>query len=185
MMRRTAALALSAGSLVMLAGCRGAGPYGYAAKYAPASDEEPAAAGAREYDPVMVRREPEAWRKSKTSLFGVVTGRAPGPGGATYLTLSVRKLEPRNLCSNAKDEDSCRVTVSDRDFGVVHVLAALRPDDDMGERSVGAGSLVRVVGMVGEDVDPQDGAPVVRATFYRHWPRYFFVTQSSADLMRQ
>ena len=27
--------------------------------------------------------------------------------------------------------------------------------------------------------------PVMRASFYRHWPRYFYVTRSSADLMRQ
>jgi hypothetical protein len=55
----------------------------------------------------------------------------------------------------------------------------------MGEHSTGVGSLVRVVGMFGEDVDPSDGAPILRASFYRHWPRYFFVTRSSADLMRQ
>ncbi len=166
-------------------GCRSAGPYGYAAQYAATSDEKSNAEGAREYDPVMYAREAEAWRKSKAVLFGVVTRRAPGPGGAAYLTLKVRKLETRNLCSNANDEDTCRVTVSDRDFGVVHVLSKLRPDDDMGEHSVGVGSLVRVVGMFGEDVDPADGAPVIRASFYRHWPRYFFVTRGAADLMRQ
>jgi hypothetical protein len=74
---------------------------------------------------------------------------------------------------------------SDRDFGVVHVLTKLRPEDDMGEHSVAAGSLVRAVGMFGEDVDPADGAPIMRASFYRHWPRYFFVTRASAELMRQ
>jgi hypothetical protein len=168
-----------------LAGCRSAGPYGYAAQYAPTSDEKTAMAGAREYDPVMYGREADAWRKSKTALFGVVTSRAPGPGGAAYLTLKVRKLETRNLCSNANDEDTCRVTVSDRDFGVVHVLSRLRPDDDMGEHSIGIGSLIRAVGVFGEDVDPADGGPVLRASFYRHWPRYFYVTRSSADLMRQ
>lgn len=171
--------------LVSVAGCRGAGPYGYAAQYAPTSDEQSATTGTREYDPVMYAREPEAWRKSKTAIFGIVTGRAPGPGGAAYLTMSVRKLATRNLCTNANDEDTCRVTVSDRDFGIVHVLAALRPDDDMGEHSVGVGSLVRTMGTFGEDVDPADGAPVMRASFYRHWPRYFYVTRSSADLMRQ
>src|SRR5437879_575911 len=99
-----------------LAGCHGAGPYGYAAQYTPSSEEMTSATGAREYDPVMYAREPDVWRKGKVVLFGVVTGRAPGPGGAAYLTLSVRKLETRNLCSNANDEDTCRVTVSDRDF---------------------------------------------------------------------
>jgi hypothetical protein len=171
--------------VLSLAGCHGAGPHGFAPNYVPTSDEKSSAEGAREYDPVMYAREPEAWRKSKAVLFGVVTSRAPGPGGAAHLTLSVRKLETRNLCSNANDDDTCRVTVSDRDFGVVHVLGRLRPEDDMGEHSVGVGSLVRAVGMFGEDVDPTDGAPVMRASFYRHWPRYFYVTRASADLMRQ
>jgi hypothetical protein len=176
---------MAAFGLLALAGCRSPGPYGYAVQYTTSSDEQTAATGAREYDPVMYAREPEAWRKDKTALFGIVTSRAPGPGGAAYLTLSVRRLEPRNLCSNANDEDSCRVTVSDRDFGVVHVLAALRPEDDMGQHSVGVGSLVRAVGMFGEDIDPADGKPTMRASFYRHWPRYYYVTRSSASLMRQ
>lgn len=177
--------AFSLAMLLGLVACHSAGPYGHAPSYAPADHEEDATKGAREYDPVMFQREPEAWRQSKTVLFGVVTGRAPGPGGAAYLTLSVRRLEPRNLCGNANDEDTCRVTVSDRDFGVVHVLSPLRPEDDMGETSVGAGSLVRVAGQFGEDVDPQDGAPILRGTFYRHWPRHFFVTKANSTTMRQ
>jgi hypothetical protein len=168
-----------------LTACHGAGPYGYSAQYAPVSGEEEATHGAREYDPIMYGREPDEWRRSKVVLFGVVTGRAPGPGGASNLTLSVRRLAPRNLCSNKNDEDTCRVTVTDKDFGVVHALVALSPDDDTGEHSVAAGSLVRVVGKFGEDVDPTDAAPIMRASFYRHWPRHFFVTNAAADLMRQ
>lgn len=165
--------------------CGGGGRYGYAPSYAPFGDEEAKAAGAREYDPVMYAREAETWRKSNVSLFGVVTARSPGPGGAAYLTLSVRRLEPRNLCSNANDESTCRVTVSDRDFGVVHALVKLAPEDEVGEKSAANGSLLRIVGRFGEDVDPGDGAPVVRADFYRHWPRHFFVTKANADVMRQ
>lgn len=179
---RVTALALVA---LCLGGCSGGGKYGHSPKYIPTSEEEKALEGAREYDPVMYQREPEVWRKSKTTLFGVVTARAPGPGGAAYLTLSVRRLEPRNLCSNKNDDDSCRVTVSERDFGVVHALAALKPEDDVGEHSVGVGSLVRVIGQFGEDVDPGDGAPILRGSFYRHWPRHFYVTNAQADLMRQ
>lgn len=168
-----------------VAACGGPGPYGYAPRYAPTSEEAAATKDARDYDPVMYGREPGQWRTSTTTLFGVVTARAPGPSGAAYLTLSVRRLETRNLCSNRDDDSSCRVTVSDRDFGVVHALARLQPEDDIGERSVGPGSLVRVAGLFGEDVDPSDGAPVLRASFYRHWPRHFFVTSASAELMRQ
>ena len=68
------------GLVLGLAACRGAGPYGYAPNYVPTSDEQGATKDAREYDPVMYQREPEVWRKSSTMLFGVVTGRAPGPG---------------------------------------------------------------------------------------------------------
>jgi hypothetical protein len=160
-----------------LAACGGAGPYGHAAVYAPLSGEEEAAKGARDYDPVLLQREREAWHRGTVSLFGVVIARAPGPLGAAYLTLSVRKLEPRNVCEREADPTSCRTTVSDHDFGVVHALVAPRPEDDVGEHSLGPGSLVRVVGPLAQDPDPTDGTPVVRPTFYRHWPRYFFVTR--------
>jgi hypothetical protein len=170
---------------VFVGGCHGAGPYGHAPNYVPLSEERSAVAGAREYDPVMVQRSPEQWRKTRVALFGVVTNRGTGPGGGAYLTLSLRTVESRNLCTNHNDDDSCRVTVSDRDFGPVHALLALQPDDDVGEHSLGAGSLVRLVGVFGEDVDPVDGAPIIRATYYRHWPRYFYVTNASAGAMRQ
>lgn len=173
------------GAALSLAACGGAGAYGYAPTYAPTSDEEAATKDAREYDPVMYGREPEKWHAGRAVLFGVVTGRAPGPGGAAYFTLSVRKLDTRNLCSNANDDSTCRVTVSDRDFGIVHAIVKLRPEDEVGEKSASVGSLLRVAGTFGEDVDPNDGAPVMRATFYRHWPRYYWVTRSKADLMRQ
>lgn len=183
-------LALSARSLALacalvVVGCHSPGPWGHSVAYAPTSEEEAQTKDARAYDPVMVQREPEVWRKGKLVLFGIVTSRAPGPGGAAYLTLTVRRLEPRNLCGNANDEDTCRVTVSDRDFGVVHAMVALRPDDDTGEHSVGIGSLLRIVGTLGEDVDSADGAPVVRSSFYRHWPVHYYATKANADVMRQ
>ena len=167
-----------------LSGCGGGGKYGYAPNYVPSDPEESATKGAKEYDPVMYQREPETWRKGNVVLFGVVTGRTAGGGGTASLTLSVRRLEPRNLCQNGNDEDTCRVTVSDRDFGVVHALVALKGEDDVGEHSVATGSLVRVVGQLGQDVDA-DGQPTMRATFYRHWPRHFYVTKASAETMRQ
>ena len=168
-----------------VAGCGIGGPYGHAPQYAPRSDEKTAIAGAREYDPVMFARLPDEWRKGNVTLFGVVTNRGAGPGGNSYLTLSVRRLEPRNLCENAHDDDTCRVTVSDRDFGVVHAIVRLTGEDDVGEHSLGAGSLVRLVGRFGEDVDPNDGGAILRATWYRLWPRYFFVTSASRGQMRQ
>ena len=172
------------GLVLLVAGC-GAGKYGFSPKYVPTDGEDSAIDGAREYDPVMYGREPDQWRKGKTMLFGVVTSRTAGQGGAAYVTLSIRRLEPRNLCTSGNDEDSCRVTVSDKDFGTMHVSVGLHGEDDVGEHSVGTGSLLRVVGQIGQDVDPGDGQPVLRASFYRHWPRHFYVTKADADQMRQ
>lgn len=176
---------LAIGLFLGLASCHGAGPYGHAVNYVPLSDEENATKGAREYDPVMVQRQPEEWRKGKTMLFGMVTNRGAGTGGGAYVTLSVRRLEPRNVCESNADEDTCLVTVSDADFGVVHAQVSFLGEDDVGEHSVGGGSLLRLVGTFGEDVDPNDGAPILRATYYRHWPRYFYATKSAAKQMRQ
>jgi hypothetical protein len=179
--RRRLVLAIAA--LVM--GCHGAGLYGHAPQYAPLDDEAVAAAGSREYDPVMAQRQPEEWRKGNVSLFGVVESRTPGPGGRALLKLSVRALALRNLCDNRDDDDSCRVTVSSKDFGVVSVLVSLRAEDDVGPHSIAPKSLLRVVGTIGQDVSQSDGAPIVRATFYRHWPPFFYVTMASARDMRQ
>ena len=142
------------------------------------------ASAAKEYDPVMAQRSPDQWRGKPVSFFGVVTNRGSGPGGATYLAMSVRTLEPRNLCE-AEDEDSCRVTVSDREHAVVHVLLNPTGDDEMGEHSVGMSSLLRIVGTTGDEVDPNDGTPIFRATFYRHWPRGFYVTSKAAAVLRR
>ncbi len=173
-------------SLLLLAcGCGGGGQYGHSVNYAPLGDEQKATSTAKEYDPVMFQRQPEQWRGKPVALFGVVTNRGAGTGGTAYVTLSVRRLEPRNACESNADEDTCRVTVSDADFGLVHAMINLHGDDDVGEHSVGGGSLVRLVGTFGEDVDPNDGAPIMHATYYRHWPRYFYVTKAAAQQMRQ
>jgi hypothetical protein len=44
---------------------------------------------------------------------------------------------------------------------------------------------VRVVGTLGQDVSPTEGAPILHATWHRHWPVYFYVTRASARDMRQ
>ena len=179
--RHLPALALAA----LTPACAGAGPYGHSPHYVELDDETSAVAGAREYDPVMVERQPDEWRKGSVVLFGVVESRAAGPGGKALLKLGVRRLDPRNLCVNEHDDDTCRVTASDKDFGVVYALVELRGDDDVGPHSVGMRSLVRIVGKIGQDVSPSDGAPIVHATWSRHWPAYIYVTRASARNMRQ
>ena len=182
---RIATCAALSGLLWTATGCRSAGPYGHSPRYVELGDETTATASAREYDPVMVERQPDEWRKRPVTLFGVVESRTAGPGGQALLKLSVRRLDPRNLCETEQDDDSCRVTVSDKDFGVVWALVQLRGDDDVGPHSVGQRSLVRIVGSLGQDVSPADGAHIVHTTYCRHWPVYFYVTRASARDMRQ
>ncbi|RYZ09157.1 MAG: hypothetical protein EOO73_05190 [Myxococcales bacterium] len=165
-------------ALALLGGCSSAGPYGYSRTYSALDAEEDAADGAREYDPVMAERDKAEWKKAKISVFGVVNKRAEGPGGTAYVTLSVRTLEARNLCEQM-EEESCRVTVGQNEFAVVHALLKLAPKDDLGDKSLNRGSLVRVLGKLTDEVDPEDGTPVFKAEYYRHWPRNFFVTTAS------
>lgn len=164
-------------TFALILSCRSAGPYGYSRVYTPTSDEAQAVTGKPELDPRAVARSPDP-RLRAFWTFGVVTNRSPGPGGAAYVALSLRALAPQNQCAS-RDEDTCRVTVSDRETGRAHALLTLTAEDDLGERSVALGSLLRVVGSIAEDVDPTDGGAIVRATFYRHWPRGFYTAAKS------
>jgi hypothetical protein len=166
-----------------LAACHSAGPYGYSRVYSPLSEEEDAARGAKEYDPVMIERDPGTWKGQTLSIFGIVKQRGQAPGGMAYLTLSVRTLATRNLCDQM-DEDTCRVTVSDHEFAVIHANVKLRSADDLGKESLAPGSLVRVIGKLTDTVDKTDGMQVLNANYYRHWPRNYFVTMADRDNMR-
>lgn len=181
--RRALRLGAALVAVLVVAGCHSAGQYGYARSYDPLSEEEDFAEGAREFDPVMMEREPESWRGTKLSLFGVVKGRSEAPGGAAYLTLSVRRLLDRNLC-DSMDEDTCRVSVTDHEFALFHAIVKLTPDDDLGKLSLGAGSLVRVIGTLTDDVDKNDGMQVLKGSYYRHWPRNYYVTDADRDHMK-
>jgi len=167
-----------------LTACASAGPYGHARVYAPLSEEEAAAQGSVEYDPIMAKRSPERWKGKTVSLFGVVVGRNAGASGAAEVKLSVRTLEPRNLCDSSSD-DSCRVTVGDHEHAIVHAKLRLTAEDDLGEHSVGSGSLIRVVGSLEDEVHVTDGEPVIQARYYRHWPRGFYVTTADRAVMRR
>ena len=168
-----------------LAACHRAGPFGHAQTYAPYGPEVDASHGVLEYDPVVGTRRPETFRKQSTSVFGIVKRREPGVSGTSYLTLSMRRLEPRNLCENAHDEDTCRVTVTDVEFAIVHASVKILEGDDVGADAVGAGSLVRVLGTLTDAVDPNDGFPVFRAVAYRHFPRGTYVTSAAAVVLKQ
>lgn len=168
----------------MMVGCHAAGAYGHSMKYVPLDAEERALVGAREFDPVMAQRAPQDWVKKPVSLFGVVSSREDA-GDNTVLTLTMRRLEGRNLCDDASDEDSCRVTVSDRDFGVIRVRLTLASQDNRGERAVGLRSLVRVVGQFEDTSAITETSPILQGSYYRHFPRVEYVTRASSASMRQ
>jgi hypothetical protein len=164
---------------VFAVGC-GETSYGHAPKYVPLDSERAAVDDARPYDASVAQHPPVTAAANRLTLFGVVESRSAGPGGQALLRLSVRDLEPENVCTRKGDADSCRVTVSDKDRGVLWALVALRDIDDVGARAVGQRSLLRLVGSMGQDVSPADGAPIIRADWYRHWPASEYVTPAAS-----
>jgi len=174
------------GSMVLsgAVACASGGQWGHDRKYQPLDAEEAALQGSTEYDPVMANRSPEKWQDKPIHLFGVVMDRKAAPGGLAEVTLSMRVLEPRNLCDTGED-DSCRVTVSEREHARVQVLLKLLPENEIGAESVGPLSLLRIVGKLGSEASSKDGSPVIRASYYRHWPRNYYVTTAAASYMRR
>jgi hypothetical protein len=164
--------------------CGGGGDYGFGRAYSPLSAEEQALAGAEAYDPVMARRLPAEWLQKKLHLFGVVLERDAGRDGLTDLTLSVRRLAARNLCETG-DESSCRVTVSDHEVARTHVLVQLSKEDDVGKQRLQPRSLVRIVGQLQDQPHERDGNDVLLASYYRHWPPAFYVTNQAREYMRR
>lgn len=158
-------------------GCGGAGRWGHARSYVPTSAEKSATDGARDLDAPMAVLKPEQWRGQKVKFFMVVDERKPGPGGAAYLTGKMHTLNEINGCESRYDDDSCRVTIKPTGHDVVHVVAKLQGDDDVGELRVGTGSLVRVVGTLSEQTDPDDGKLVIQAAWYRQWPIGYYAKE--------
>lgn len=157
--------------------------YGHSETYSPLSAEEDAAEDAVDYDPVMANRRPDEWRGKVVSVFGVVEERR-GKEEAVDIKISMRQLQSRNLCET-EDSSSCRVTVSEQGFATLHVDAKLSPEDAYGEKPLGPGSLVRVVGRLDKEVSAVDGLPVVKATYVRHWPPMHYVTTAARSYMRR
>jgi len=163
--------------------CSSTSKYGHAPDYAPLDDEAAATRGATDYDPVMALRMPEQWGSTPVRLFGVVKRGTPGPGPDTTLMLSVRTLAPRNLCDNETPE-SCRVTVSDREFDTIRAVVRMPAEQLTGDEGLGSGSLVRLVGKLEPDPE-RPNHPLMRATWHRHWPSGFYVTEASRSSMRR
>jgi hypothetical protein len=177
------AVRLTCGSVLLLA-CSSAGPYGYSRTYSPLSAEEEAARDSERYDPVMAQRLPQEWRKKKLEVFGVVLARAEGRDGLSDLTLSMRRLAARNLCE-AGEEETCRVTVGDQELARLHALVKLSQEDAVGAQQLKPQSLVRVIGTLEDQANKDDGADVLLASYYRHWPSAQYVTEQARSYMRR
>jgi hypothetical protein len=165
-------------ALVLLGACSSGGPYGFARNYDPTGDEEDALEGATEYDPVMAGRRENDWVGKKVWVFGVVESVARNDDNSLDILLSIRGLQGRNLCQ-AKEEDTCRVTVTDQEFGRVHTIAPEAADGP-----IRPGSLLRVVGPILEKPHAKTGNWVIEAQFERHWPGTEYVTIRDREFMR-
>ena len=181
---RTQRRAAETVALGLALGCGSAGPYGHSRVYSPLPAEEAAASGSERYDPVMVHRLPQEWQSKTIDLFGIVQGRSEGRDGLTDLTLSVRRLSARNLCESG-EEDTCRVTVGDQELARVHALVKLEQADAVGPGSLKPQSLVRVIGKLEDHVSKEDGADILVASHYRHWPAAEYVTEQARSYMRR
>jgi hypothetical protein len=173
--RISLALALAVPSLLLA--CSSPGRWGHSKSYAPTSEEKSSTTDAQDLDPEMAQLKPEAWRGKKVKFFMVVDERKPGPGGAAYLSGHVHTLNEINTCANFHDEDSCRVTIKPTGHDKVHAVVRLQGDDDTGELRVGTGSLVRVVGTLSDQLDPDDGKLVIQASWYRQWPVGYYAKE--------
>jgi hypothetical protein len=169
--------ALLATALAGGLGCASPGPYGYSRTYTPHDAESDALRTAAEFDPVMAERRHAIWAGKSVALFGIVEEVKAQPDGAWNLKLSMRRLEPRNLCASPS-EDSCRVTVSDRQYSIVRAILRPHPEDVSGKHRLREGSLLRVIGILHEELAPKDQLAIIRTTYYRHWPIQHYVTSS-------
>ncbi|MBL8685353.1 MAG: hypothetical protein JNK05_39605 [Myxococcales bacterium] len=177
--------ALFAAVAFAIAGCSGAGRYGYAREYVYLPDER--SFGERSDETAVydeVRRMPDRFNDRLLSWWGVVTDVERASNGASRVTMQLRTHQERHLCEDETD-GSCRVTINDRDGGSFTAVIQLRPEDAEGENRLQPLSLVRVYGTVMQGEYNREGGPILRTQFYRHWPRGQFVTSSAAGGMRR
>lgn len=171
------------GVVLALAGCGGAGQYGYAREYVPLDDEESLFETATVPPYRDVRRDPRDFSSATITWFGVVTSTEPQQGGKVLVHMSHRIHQARHLCADM-EADTCRVTVSERSEGVFSALVRIHPEDVSGRNRLQTGSLVRVYGKVTGGYDAE-GGPILDARFYRHWPRGQYLTTAARGQMRR
>ena len=183
LLRFSTLLALALALTPAAIGC-GAGQYGYAREYEPLGDEDDLIEAEQPASYEEVKRDPNAFRSQLIGWFGVVTAVAAGENGEAQVAMTHRVHQDRHLCAD-ETAGSCRVTVSERQSGPFTALIRLRPEDAAGhEDRVWIGSLIKVYGSPTGDFDAE-GGPVLRARWYRHWPRGYYRTTAARGLMRR
>ena len=163
--------------------CHGPGPYGFARAYEPLLSERPHLDQAQQLPYEQVNREPYNYRGTEIAWFGVVTEMNELPDGRTEARLSFRLHQGRHLCSD-EYQDSCRVTVSDNSSGQFTARMKVPASEKSGQERLWLGSLLKIYGKPTGDYD-QHGDPVIETTYYRHWPRGYYVTTAQRAAMRR
>ncbi|MEM9195338.1 MAG: hypothetical protein AAGF12_39575 [Myxococcota bacterium] len=171
------------GAIAAVLGCGGGGQYSYAREYVPLGQEEEFLEQASPVSYEEVRRDPADFRESNLGWFGIVTRVQHEDGGNATVALTYRNHRERHLCGDERSS-SCRVTVSERAIGPFSIQIQMRPEDREGQDRMWVGSLVKVYGSPTGDFD-DEGGPLIRAAFYRHWPRGTYVTTGAAGSMRR
>ena len=119
-------LALSCSTLLVLAAGCGGNQYGYSRSYSALGEEGPYLSRAVELSYEEVRRtRPE--EQQFITWFGVVRAVEDAGGGRVRVSLSLRAHQDRHLCGGPGD-DTCRVTVSERELGNFTALLSARPE---------------------------------------------------------
>jgi len=171
-----------AGLLTLLcAGCFNAGPYGYDRVYRPLASEQGHYDAAEQLTYQDVLREPNAYAHTEVAWFGVVSSVSAGPSGTSVVYLQLRAHQARHLCRE-ESRDSCRVTVGQADLGAFSVELVLHPEDELGRKRVGPGSLLKVYGTPSPEREG-DNMPMLISTYYRHWPIGTYVTTAARNAM--
>ena len=165
-----------------LAAC-GGGQYGFARTYSPLGAEQSHFKAAQEATYQDLVREPRRFEKTEVGWFGTVSNVDKAPDGRARLTLNLRAHQSRHLCTE-DGSASCRVTVSEAQLGVFTVDLALKPDEISGQDRVWLGSLLKVYGTHSGEYSEETG-PVLNVSYYRHWPRGYYVTTAARGSMRR
>ncbi len=156
--------------VVFIASCASchSAPTGLGRFYAPTMAEELAVRSAVELHDRRRKGDTHAAPGARVWLAGVVLAREVRTDGTTYLTLSVRELEPASECKG-RGEGSCLPVVGSVELERAHVTLSAACRADAGDGPIATLSLVRVVGRLLTERDPDDGAQVVRGLVVRHF----------------